>query len=165
MTEHIDDDQRGGHDQGDDARRKRVLATVGLGGAAVLIAAGVMTGVVLMNANTDNVAQVEPSDGESAPSGASGDHDASGGTQANGAGEAGSSGSEVASGSSIANGVASDRSQILDQAMGGQAAIDALGDNIEIVADRNSMSVEELKETLLQNPSAKVSRTGFLYFP
>ncbi len=118
-----------------------------------------------MNANTDNVAQVEPSDGESAPSGASGDHDASGGTQANGAGEAGSSGSEVASGSSIANGVASDRSQILDQAMGGQAAIDALGDDIEIVADRNSMSVEELKETLLQNPSAKVSRTGFLYFP
>jgi len=52
----------------------------------------------------------------------------------------------------------------LDEEMSGQEAIDALGDNIDEVAERNNKSVEELEKLLLNNPSARVTPDGFIVF-
>ncbi|MGP6170762.1 hypothetical protein ACTU6V_06090 [Microbacterium sp. A204] len=53
---------------------------------------------------------------------------------------------------------------VLPEPMGGQEAIDALGDKIEIVAKRNAMTVEELEELLLRDKTAQVSTTGFIVY-
>ena len=53
---------------------------------------------------------------------------------------------------------------VLDAPQGGQEAIDALGDDIQIVADRNNMTVDEVKELLLRDKNAKVSPNGFIFF-
>lgn len=149
--------------EGDRRRRGALLAS--LLAAAVLLAAGLITGVMLMNAN-------QGSDGDHR---ADGNHEAGGGSLADDTGEARASGgsgtaggtasAEAGSGRSAADGPRTDASQVLPRAMSGQEAIDALGDDIGVVAERNGMSVEELERTLLANPSAKVSKTGFLMLP
>lgn len=53
---------------------------------------------------------------------------------------------------------------VLPEAMSGQAAIDALGTNIERVAQQNSLTVEAFEELLLRDASAHVSRTGRLVY-
>lgn len=55
-------------------------------------------------------------------------------------------------------------SQVLPEQMGGQEAIDALGDKIEFVAKRNGKTVEQLEELLLRDKSAKVSPQGFVVY-
>lgn len=55
--------------------------------------------------------------------------------------------------------------QVLPEPMGGQEAIDALGDRIEIVAKRNGMTAEQLEELLLRDESARVSTNGFILYP
>lgn len=52
----------------------------------------------------------------------------------------------------------------LPEAMGGEEAIDALGDNLEAVANRNGKTPEELKDLLLRDKSAKVSVDGFIVY-
>lgn len=54
--------------------------------------------------------------------------------------------------------------RVLPERMGGQEAIDALGDKIEIVAKRNGKTVEELEELLLRDKSAQVSTDGFIVY-
>ena len=53
---------------------------------------------------------------------------------------------------------------VLPRAMSGQEAIDALGDNIDRVADQNHLTVNELKEKLLQDATLHVSKSGRLVF-
>ncbi len=53
---------------------------------------------------------------------------------------------------------------VLPEALGGQAAIDALGDKITLVASRNGKSVDEVKELLLRDETAKVSTSGFIKY-
>lgn len=52
----------------------------------------------------------------------------------------------------------------LSAQMGGQAAIDEMGDRIDSFAARNNMTAEELKELLLKNPSAQITKTGAIIF-
>lgn len=52
---------------------------------------------------------------------------------------------------------------VLDKPLGGQEAIDALGDDIQIVADRNNMTVDEVKDLLLKDKNMKVSPTGHIF--
>lgn len=52
----------------------------------------------------------------------------------------------------------------LEKEMGGQEAIDALGDKIETVAKRNGKTVEELTDLLLRDQTAVISPRGFLLF-
>lgn len=53
---------------------------------------------------------------------------------------------------------------ILDEELSGQDAIDALGDNIDMVAKRVGKSPEELEELLLRDPSAHVTPRGFIVY-
>ncbi|MFC7945288.1 hypothetical protein ACFUPZ_18685 [Microbacterium oxydans] len=53
---------------------------------------------------------------------------------------------------------------VLPETMGGEEAIDALGDNIETVARRNGKTVEELTELLLRDTTAKISPEGFIVY-
>lgn len=135
-------------------RRRRGALLASLIAAAVLLAAGLITGVMLMNANRG------PDGGHSADHGTSG---AGGSDNSGSAGGADSGGADTGSGA--AGDLPGGASQVLPRAMSGQEAIDALGDDIGVVAERNGMSVEELERTLLANPSAKVSKTGFLMLP
>lgn len=140
-------------------RRRRGVLIASLSAAAILLAAGIFTGVTLMNMNNGADAR----DGSENTDAGGGTSEAQG---SGGSGAEGGSGSESAdSGHGTADGLRSDASQVLPKAMSGQEAIDALGDDIEIVAERNGMSVDQLEETLLKNPSAKVSKNGFLMLP
>ena len=53
---------------------------------------------------------------------------------------------------------------LLPEAMGGEAAIDALGDDIVKVAKLNSMTVEELEELLRTDKTARVTKTGVIKY-
>lgn len=53
---------------------------------------------------------------------------------------------------------------VLPKAMGGQQAIDALGDDINQVAKKNNMTVEKLEGILLKDSTAYISKTGFLLY-
>ena len=53
---------------------------------------------------------------------------------------------------------------VLPEAMGGQEAIDALGDDLEAVADRNGKTVDELTALLLRDATAKISPRGFIVY-
>lgn len=55
-------------------------------------------------------------------------------------------------------------SEVLTEPLGGQEAIDALGDKIEIVAQRNGKTVEQLEELLLRDKAAKVSTDGYIVY-
>lgn len=55
-------------------------------------------------------------------------------------------------------------STLLPEALGGQAAIDALGERISLVATRNGKSVDEVKELLLRDETARVSTSGFIKY-
>ncbi|KQZ25314.1 MULTISPECIES: hypothetical protein [Microbacterium] len=52
----------------------------------------------------------------------------------------------------------------LPESMGGEAAIDELGDRISVVAQRNNKTVEELSELLLRDRSAQISPEGFIVY-
>ncbi|SJM64578.1 hypothetical protein CZ774_12985 [Frigoribacterium sp. JB110] len=54
--------------------------------------------------------------------------------------------------------------KVLPGRMSGQEAIDALGDKIDVVAKRNSMTVDEFKDLLLRDKSAHVSPQGFIVY-
>lgn len=53
---------------------------------------------------------------------------------------------------------------VLDKPLGGQEAIDALGEKIEIVAERNGKTVDEIKELLLRDKTASISTGGFILY-
>ncbi|WP_105566724.1 hypothetical protein [Microbacterium halophytorum] len=53
----------------------------------------------------------------------------------------------------------------LPESLGGQEAIDALGDDLAAVAELNNKTPEELEEFLLKNPSAKISPNGTILIP
>jgi hypothetical protein len=53
---------------------------------------------------------------------------------------------------------------VLPEAMSGQAAIDALGDKIVVVADHNGKSVEQLTDLLLRDKTVHVSTRGDIFF-
>lgn len=53
---------------------------------------------------------------------------------------------------------------LLPEAMGGQAAIDALGDNLQVVAQRNDMTADELRALLLRDDDLRVSPAGTLLY-
>lgn len=48
--------------------------------------------------------------------------------------------------------------------LGGQEAIDALGDTIDAAAARLGMTADELRELLLTDPTARIGATGSLFF-
>lgn len=55
-------------------------------------------------------------------------------------------------------------SNVLDEPKSGQEAIDALGDKIDVVAERNGMTVDELTHLLLTDSTANVSVTGSIFY-
>ena len=54
--------------------------------------------------------------------------------------------------------------EVLPHPMSGQEAIDELGEDIDFVAQRNNMTVEELEDLLLNSDSAHVSTNGFIFY-
>lgn len=54
--------------------------------------------------------------------------------------------------------------QVLPEPMAGQAAIDALGDKIEFVAQRNGKTVDDLKALLLRDATAHINTSGFVVY-
>ncbi|CAH0182918.1 hypothetical protein [Microbacterium foliorum] len=52
----------------------------------------------------------------------------------------------------------------LPESMGGEEAIDELGDRIAVVAKRNNKTVEELSDLLLRDRSAQISPEGFIVY-
>lgn len=54
--------------------------------------------------------------------------------------------------------------EVLPEDMNGQEAIDALGDNIDAVAERNGKTVEELKQLLLRDNTVYVTKTGHIMY-
>lgn len=141
------------------------MVVISVLGAAILVIAGAITGVILMNMskNSGSAGNGETGASEEAGGSASGSESQSG-SEASGNAEE-SSGASSTSGTATASAVRSDTSEVLPRAMSGQEAIDALGDDIDIVAKRNGMSADELEEMLLKNPSAKVSKNGFILMP
>lgn len=61
-------------------------------------------------------------------------------------------------------GINSSSTPLLPETMNGQAAIDALGDNIAVVAERSGKTVEQLTELLLRDKTAHVSTNGYLLY-
>lgn len=53
---------------------------------------------------------------------------------------------------------------VLPEPMGGQEAIDALGDKISVVAQRNGKTVEQIEDLLLRDKTAEVSTDGFIRY-
>ena len=53
---------------------------------------------------------------------------------------------------------------VLPEPMGGQDAIDALGDNLDVVAQRSGKTTDELEALLLRDTTLRVSTSGFLYY-
>lgn len=53
---------------------------------------------------------------------------------------------------------------VLPESMGGQEAIDALGDKIDKVAQNNGMTADELKELLLRSKTAQITPKGFIVY-
>lgn len=54
--------------------------------------------------------------------------------------------------------------EVLPSPMSGQEAVDALGDQLEYVAELNAMSVDELRELLLRDASVQVTPSGRLMY-
>jgi len=54
--------------------------------------------------------------------------------------------------------------EVLDEELGGQEAIDALGDDIDYVAKLAGKSVDELKDLLLRDKSAHVTTQGRIVY-
>jgi len=54
--------------------------------------------------------------------------------------------------------------QLLPERMNGQDAIDALGDRISTVAERNGKTVDELKDLLLRDSTAYVTPSGMIVY-
>ena len=54
--------------------------------------------------------------------------------------------------------------EVLDKELGGQEAIDALGDDIDYVAKLAGKSVDELKDLLLRDKSAHVTTKGRIVY-
>lgn len=52
----------------------------------------------------------------------------------------------------------------LGRELGGQEAIDALGDSLEEVARKHGMSADRLRDLLLQDRTARIGRTGRLFY-
>lgn len=52
----------------------------------------------------------------------------------------------------------------LPESMGGEEAINELGDRIAVVAQRNNKTVEELSDLLLRDRSAQISPEGFIVY-
>lgn len=52
----------------------------------------------------------------------------------------------------------------LEREFGGQEAIDALGDSLDDVARQHGMSADRLRELLLQDRTARIGRTGRLFY-
>lgn len=61
-------------------------------------------------------------------------------------------------------GMASSSGSFLDEEMSGQEAIDALGDRLGAVAERNGMTEERLVKVLQNDPSAWVTPNGFIKY-
>lgn len=53
---------------------------------------------------------------------------------------------------------------VLDEPKSGQEAIDALGDKIGVVAERNGMTVDELTHLLQTDSTVHISVTGSIYY-
>ncbi|MFK4850298.1 hypothetical protein ACI3KT_01565 [Microbacterium sp. ZW T6_19] len=53
---------------------------------------------------------------------------------------------------------------VLDEPKSGQEAIDALGDKIDVVAERNGMTVDELTHLLQTDSTVHISVTGSIYY-
>ncbi|HZU92259.1 MAG TPA: hypothetical protein VFF85_01465 [Microbacterium sp.] len=62
------------------------------------------------------------------------------------------------------DGTALPTAAVLDEPKSGQEAIDALGDKIEIVAERNGMTVDQVTNLLQTDATAHVSVTGSIYY-
>lgn len=61
-------------------------------------------------------------------------------------------------------GIITDTGPLLPERMSGQAAIDALGDNIAVAAKRSGKTVEELTDLLLRDSTAHISTNGYLVY-
>lgn len=132
----------------DRAKRGRMFFVVVLGAA---VAAAVVVGAIQLSGgenaagpggdSTSSPAAPAPEDTDASPTPA----------------EAGANGGVV-------NPTLKPTGDILPEDLAGQEAIDALGDDIVLVAERSGKTVEELKELLLRDQTVRVSTDGFLYY-
>lgn len=56
------------------------------------------------------------------------------------------------------------QADLLPEPMSGQAAIDALGEHLDHVAELNGMTPEQLRDTLLRDPTLTVTPSGRLLY-
>lgn len=121
-------------------RPRRVLIAVVLGAALVIALVVAIVYAAGSDPSTENSDHqtAEPTAPDPSSSGGEGEDDVEGPTSFN--------------------------TEVLPSPMNGQEAIDELGDNIEIVAQRNGKTVEELKELLLRDETAYVSTRGYIFY-
>lgn len=140
-----------------DRRRPKAPLVVALAALAILVIGGaIVLGVNQMAGNPSDAPR--SSAGEASPTQTQG-------PDAGGTDEDGGSPSEGTDEGEDEADVQIGTNKVLPRPMGGQEAIDELGDNIQFVAERNGKSVDELKEFLLRNESAQVSPNGFISIP
>jgi hypothetical protein len=119
-------------------RRILVLAI-----AAVLVAAGIFAGVTLVNQDpTESISDRATSTPTPEATASPTDTNTEGGTVE----------PSPAFGS------------VLPETMGGEEAIEALGENLQVVAQRNGKTAEELTQLLLRDKTAKISPEGFIVY-
>ncbi|MGJ0204219.1 hypothetical protein [Leucobacter sp. gxy201] len=143
------------HEHDDTPRRTSRTAAVALGAAALTVAfAASAVGCAPQGAEDEHGAPTSTAEaGSEAQAGSGGD--AAGAQAESGAGA-------QASGEAQAGTVAPRK--VLPREMGGQEAIDALGDRIDRVASRNALTVDELKDLLLRDASASVTPSGDIVY-
>ena len=69
----------------------------------------------------------------------------------------------LAGGSAAVAGTSPDGERVLDRSLSGAAAVKALGDDLDLVADRYDKTPAELAELLREDPSLWVDRTGMVH--
>lgn len=130
-------------------RQKRTVLVAAVAGVALVGAIAAGTVALLSGTDGENVA---------APGSSSADEDHAGQEPAGEDTEATTPEDDV-------NEMKPGGGAILAEPLGGQAAIDALGDDLlAVVASRAGKTAEELKDLLLSDSTLRVSRGGGLYF-
>ncbi|AYY11530.1 hypothetical protein EF847_01135 [Actinobacteria bacterium YIM 96077] len=132
--------------------RRKTIVVIAVSAAAVLIVAvGAAALGGLLDGDDETVAVPESSPEPTEPEGdEEGEDDAEG--------DDAESGDDVNGEASLAGG------DVLPEPLGGQEAIDALGEDLAAVAQKNGKTEEELRDLLLRDKTVKISPSGRLFY-
>jgi hypothetical protein len=139
------------------SERRKLIAVVAVAAAAVVIvAAGAAAIGWLADRDDETVVTQEPTDEDAEPEADDATDDATTEDDA-------STDDEPAE-DDVTEGMTPMGGDVLPEPMGGQEAIDALGDDLQAVAELNNRDVDELRELLLRDHTLRISPNGFLFY-